>query len=89
MTTREKLFLLGLLVFLSLLAISYFEVKDPQRKYLKNELYCKLDADCMVVYDLLTQKCLTVNLANRHKYDSDISCRRRTAFCRGHRCLIP
>ena len=89
MTGRETsaLILLAFVIIWGVIVAT--DMVDPQRKYRQHEEYCKYDFDCGVVYDMLQTKCFTVNTLHQSEYETDVSCRRRSAKCVRNQCYLP
>ena len=89
LSLREKISIALLLLVLAWAASIVFDLRDPMRNYTKYPRYCKIDTDCQVVLDTLTNACLSVNTLHKDKYDMDTQCRRRISKCISHLCVAP
>lgn len=89
MTYREIGFILLLAVVVFWAVSIAKDILDPQRNYRQDKEYCRFDYDCQVVYDVLSNNCLAVNLLHKHEFDQDVTCHKRLSICSNHRCVSP
>ncbi|MEI6378752.1 MAG: hypothetical protein WCO55_03765 [Candidatus Falkowbacteria bacterium] len=89
LTFKEKVLIFFLLIIVVWVAIVLFDLRDPTRKYRNNQFYCKMDTDCQIVLDPLSNACLSVNNLHKDKYDMDTQCRHRIAKCSVNLCTAP
>lgn len=88
LSKREKILIIILVIILVFTAYTWYDMRNPDAKYQRNKVYCQADYDCVVVYDLISNHCFTVNNIHRYRYEQDTSCRGENAVCRDKQCIL-
>ena len=88
LSKREKILILALVIIVVFAGYTWYEIRNSSKKYERNEVYCEADYDCVVLYDFISDNCLTVNGLHKYKYEFDVTCREKTALCRDNQCIL-